>query len=246
MFRDVFVTMLCWVWFILGYFLFFSWRYPLYAMVAKDPEFVFQRLNSSFFRVLFRIIKCTVPGYRVDVASEVTAIRSAVIVCNHLSYLDPLLLIALFERHRTIAKARFFTMPVFGWLIRRAGYFPAHGEGKYARIMIQQIETMKDFLRKGGNLFVFPEGTRSRDGRVGKLNRGALKIARLCGAPIYVLRLAHTDELFPPGNFFFRTKLTNPISLKLLARVEPCCQGEALSLSVLEQRINEVFSRCDL
>ena len=127
------------------------------------------------------------------------AISSSVIICNHLSYLDPLLLIALFPQQKTIVKTRFFGAPVFGWIITKSGYIPATGEGRFAAMMIRQMETMPAYLKRGGNLFVFPEGTRSRDGKIGKLQVGALKIARINHAPVLVLQICDSDKLFTPG-----------------------------------------------
>jgi len=243
LFSNFFVTILCWTWFIPGFFLFFSWRYLACALFAKEPEHCFQRLNSRFFQVFFHILRNTAPSHRWEIDEEVAAIRSAVIVCNHLSYLDPLLLIALFERHRTLVKARFFTMPVFGWIIKKSGYFPASGKGQFTRLMIRQMESMEDFLANGGNLFIFPEGTRSRDGKIGDLNQGAMKIARLCRAPIYVLQLAHTNNLFTPGRFLFQTRVRNTITLKILDRIEPDYRHHIPSATELEQQVREIYTR---
>ena len=242
-FPDFLVTILCWTWFIPGFFLFFSWRYLACALFAKEQERCFQRLNSRFFQIFFHILRSAAPSHTWEIETEVAAIRSAVIVCNHLSYLDPLLLIALFEQHRTLVKTRFFTMPVFGWIIRKSGYFPASGEGRFTRLMIRQMETMQDFLANGGNLFIFPEGTRSRDGRLGELNQGAMKIARLCKAPIYVLQLENTNNLFIPGRFLFQTSVKNTISLKLLDRIEPDYQHHIPSATELEQQVRERYQR---
>lgn len=239
--NDFFVTMICWAWFTLGFILFFSWRYVACALFAKEPEISFQRLNSRFYRIFFRIVRITAPSHKWKIDDEVMAIRSAVIICNHLSYLDPLLLIALFERHRTIVKTRFFRVPIFGWVIKKAGYFPATGEGKFTRMMIEQMETMETFLQDGGNLFVFPEGTRSRDGMIGNLNLGVLKIARLCRAPVYVLQLAHTNNLFTPGKFLFQTRVKNTISLKIIDRIEPDYQRHTPSAAVVKRRIREAY-----
>lgn len=241
LFSNFFVTILCWTWFIPGFFLFFSWRYLACALFAKEQEQCFQRLNSRFYQVFFWILRSTAPRHTWEIDKEVTTIRSAVIVCNHLSYLDPLLLISLFKRHRTLVKARFFTMPVFGWIIRKSGYFPASGEGQFTQLMIRQMETMVDFLGNGGNLFIFPEGTRSRDGRIGDLNQGAMKIARLCRTPIYVLKLANTDKLFTPGRFLFQTRVRNTISLKILDRIEPDYQHHVPSAAELEQQVREIY-----
>ncbi len=239
---NLLVTLLCWGWFILGFFLFFSWRYLACALFVKEPEPCFQRLNSRFYQVFFRIVRLTAPNHTWEIDKEVPAIRSAVIVCNHLSYLDPLLFIAMFERHRTLVKTRFFSMPVFGWIIKKSGYFPASGGGRFTTMMLEQMQTMERFLHDGGNLFVFPEGTRSRNGRVGHLNKGAMKIARLCRAPIYVLQLAHTDQLFPPGRFLFQTRIKNTISLKIIERIEPDYEHHIPSAAELEQQIMAAYT----
>ena len=57
---------------------------------------------------------------------------------------------------------------------------------------------MGDYLSSGGNLFIFPEGTRSRDGKIGKFNDGAFKIAKRFEAPIKVLQIKNTNGLFTP------------------------------------------------
>jgi len=157
-----------------------------------------------------------------------------------LSYLDPLLLISLLERQKTIVKTKFFKVPILGWVIRNAGYCPADSNGKFARMMIDQVEQMKGYLAGGGNLFVFPEGTRSRDGKIATLNRGALKIARLCRAPVYVLHLCNTEKLFTPGKFLFNTRIKNTISLAIVDRIEPDF-GQELSLTELENRIRQAL-----
>ena len=122
--------------------------------------------------------------------SDIADIRSSVIVCNHLSYLDPLLLIALLDRAKDHCQTGLFHHAHL-WLgapHRRlsSGQRPP---GRFAGLMLAQMENMGAYLAEGGNLFIFPEGTRSRDGSIGALNQGALKIARYCRAPVYVLCL---------------------------------------------------------
>lgn len=239
---DCIGTLVCWAWFLFGFILFFSWRYLIAALFAGDRELAFQRLNSQFYRIFFRLVKVTAPRHRLEIDDKVAAIRSSVIVCNHLSYLDPLLLIALFPLHRTIVKRRFFGMPIFGWIISGSGYLSATSEGPFAKMMIRQMETMAPYLQAGGNLFVFPEGTRSRDGKIGTLNKGAFKIARMCRAPIYVLEIRNTDKLFTPGKFFFNTRIENSISVKIIDRIEPDYQQNAPSIAELEQRVRQAYS----
>jgi len=240
-FIDYTATLLYWGWFIFGFLLFFSWRYLFFALFTKDPEFHFQRLNSQFYRVFFAIVKATSPRQKIVIDEKVAAIKSSVIVCNHLSYLDPLLLITLFPRHRTIVKARFFGIPVFGWIIKKSGYLPATSEGPFARMMIEQMETMRPYLKAGGNFFVFPEGTRSRSGKISKLNKGALKIARMCRAPVYVLKLRNTDKLFTPGKFFFNTRNENVISVTIIDCIEPDYLNDPPSTTELEMQVQQAY-----
>ncbi len=243
---DCIVTLVCWVWFTFGFILFFSWLYLAAALFSKHRELRFQQLNSYFYRVFFKIVKIPCPSHTIHIDKEVEEIQSAVIVCNHLSYLDPLLLIALFPRQKTIVKSRFFEMPIFGMIISRAGYLPDQGNGRFTRMMITQMENMGAYLKSGGNLFVFPEGTRSRDGKFGTLNKGALKIARLCQAPIYVLQLQNTDKLFTPGKFFFNTRVANTISMKIIDCIKPDFINNPPTTAELEQRVLQAYSGSQL
>jgi len=239
---DCIVTLLYWTWFIFGFLLFYSWRYILAALFAEDTELAFQRLNCQFFRIFFTIVGTTAPRHRLEIDEQVRAIRSSVIVCNHLSYLDPLLFISIFQQHKTIVKTRFFTIPIFGRIITGLGYLPATGEGPFAKMMIGQMDKMGQYLQHGGNLFVFPEGTRSRNGKLGELHRGVFKIARLCQAPIYVLEIRNTDKLFTPGKFIFNTRVDNTTSVKLIGCIEPDYQHRPPAASELEQRVRQAYS----
>lgn len=239
---DSVVTLACWTWFIFGFLFFFSWAYLAAAVFAKKPETHFQQLNYYFFRIFFRVVGTTAPRQKFAIDDKIASIRSSVVVCNHLSYLDPLLLIALFPRQKTIVKPRFFSTPIFGWMIKKSGYLPASSEGRFSRLMIEQMESMGSYLNAGGNLFVFPEGTRSRDGKVGNLNQGALKIARMCKAPLYVLQLHNTDKLFTPGKFLFNSRIQNTIRIKIIDHIEPDYHNNPPSTTKLEQQVRQAFS----
>jgi 1-acyl-sn-glycerol-3-phosphate acyltransferase len=237
---DFVVTMICWTYFTLGFVVFFSVRYLAAYLFSPQRALAFQRLTSSFYRGFFRLVRFIAPRHKWKIDEQITDLTSSVIICNHLSYLDPILLISLLKHQKTIVKTKFFKVPIFGWLIRNAGYFPADGEGKFARMMIEQVEQMDSYLAGGGNLFVFPEGTRSRDDEIGSLSQGALKIARLCQVPIFVLRLAGTENLFAPGKFFFNTQVDNIVTLTIVDCIEPDSRSRQ-SLGKLENRIRQAF-----
>lgn len=238
-------TCLLWCYFI-GIGLFFCVFFYLPAtLIHRKREQAFQRLNNLFFRGFFFLVHLLFPMHRWEISPDVTTIRSSIIVCNHLSYLDPLIFIALFRRQKTIVKSKFFTLPVFGWLLQGSGYLPATTEGRFSRIMIMQMEKMADYLDQGGNLFIFPEGTRSRTGRLTSFNRGAFKIARLCKAPVVVVRIANSNKLFTPGTFRFNTANTNTITMHVVGTIPSDTGHAAPSPAKMEEMARQYLHDVD-
>lgn len=238
---DVAVTLVLWFYYSLGFVLFFASFYVAAYLFSTSREKSFQRLNHRFYKGFFFLLRLLVPWNRWLIDDDVPKIRSSVIVCNHVSYLDPILMIALFEKHKTIVKARFFKMPIFRQILGLSGYLPSSSSGRTTNMMVQGLEEMETYLASGGNLFVFPEGTRSRDGKVGRLNMGAFKIARLCKKPIKVLFICNTDKLFQPGKFLFNTCSSNTISVKLLASLEPNYQSSDFSIAKLASEVGSLL-----
>jgi len=236
--KDVSITLVLWGYYTAGFVLFFSPFYLLAFLFAKERSTAFQSLNSRFHDSFFWICRWLIPGHRWQIDPAVRSIRSSIIVCNHISYLDSILLVSLFRRHTTIAKDRLFRIPIFGRLLMLSGYIPSSGGGRFADLLINSLDTIAATLRAGGNVIVFPEGTRSRDGRVGKLQKGAFKIARYCKAPINVLRISNTDRLFIPGKFLFNTCAANTIDLKLIAEIAPDYESSAFSIQQLMARVH--------
>ena len=240
-FSDLIVTLLLWGYFTLGFLIFFSPFYLAAYLFSQNRENSFQRLNHKFCEGFFFLIRVFIPGQKWRISGEIGSIRSSVIVCNHQSYLDPLLFISLFPRHKTIVKSTFFRVPVFGWMLKQSGYVPSTSEGKLSELMIERFDTMDDFLASGGNLFIFPEGTRSPDGSIGRLNKGAFKIARLCRTPIEVLYVNNTNKLFTPGKFLFNTMVANTITIEQIAGIEPDYQSESFTISELMSRVRTLL-----
>jgi len=238
---DLGVTLTCWLYFTLGFLVLFAPRYIVSGLFSSRKEEAFQRYNRAFYRGFFSLLQIIAPRQRWEIDDRIASLRGAVIVCNHRSYLDPLLLIAQLERATTIVKSVFFTLPIFGWVIRIAGYLPATATGRFAGLVLARMEAMPAYLAAGGTLFVFPEGTRSRDGQVGTLNQGALKIARQCRVPVHVLRLENTERLFTPGVFLFAASRPNVIRLRLSDTI-PAEELES-SLIDLGNRIRRAMER---
>jgi 1-acyl-sn-glycerol-3-phosphate acyltransferase len=240
-FADPFLTLIYWSYFTLGYIIFFSPFYVGTAVFFKNRERIFQQLNHLFYRGFFFLVGKITPGLSIHIQDQVLSIRSSVIVSNHVSYLDPILLISLYGMQKTIVKSVFFRLPIFGWVIKNSGYLPSETGYDLNTLMIEQIEGMEAYLASGGNLFIFPEGTRSRDGKIGGLNKGAFKIARRCRAPISVLFIQNTDRLFRPEKFLFNTCIPNTIKIELIGNIIPDDQRPLPGISRLMNEVRDMM-----
>lgn len=245
-FVDVPVTFICWGYFIFAFLFFFFFFYLGSFCFSSDKEKSFQYLNYRFFKGFLTLLRTLAPSHRWLIDRRVKDIRGSIIVCNHLSYLDPLLFISLLPQSKSIVKTKFFSAPVFGLLLDVSGYLPSTTEGKYAGKMIEQIESMGAFFESGGNLFVFPEGTRSSGTNVERLHKGVFKIARMYQCPIHVLSLRGTDNLFTPGQFFFNTTLQNSITLQELEIITAEPTKGKMTVSMLHEKVQKAFEQAAL
>ncbi len=230
---DLIITLILWGYYTIGFVVLFAPFYACARLFSTDVTLAFQRLNASFYRWFFVLLRFLVPACRWQVDPTVKTIRGAVIVANHVSYLDPILLISFFPRHTTIVKRRLFRIPLYDRVLRLSGYIPSSADGSLAELMLASMEKMPAFLSGGGNLIIFPEGTRSRDGQIGPLNKGAFKVARMCKAPIHVLYVKNTERLLRPGQFLFDTRSANTVCVEHLACIAPRYDDPGFSLSAL-------------
>ena len=241
-FYSFIATLLLWSWFLgVGIFFVVFLYVPAFVIFA-DREQIFQRLNARFFSSFLALVRWLFPMHEWFLDKQLAQIKGAVIVCNHRSYLDPLILISLFSRQKTIVKTRFFSFPVFGWLLRVSGYLPATSQGRFAKMMLARMETMASFLQQGGIVFIFPEGTRARDEHLVAFQPGAFKIARLCQAPVAVVKIENSDALFPPGRFLFSGSSREPITLSLVGILKPDYCHDPPSASQLKEQVCSLLS----
>jgi 1-acyl-sn-glycerol-3-phosphate acyltransferase len=238
---DLFITLLLWSYFLFGSIFFFFLLYiPAYLFAGKRVT-AFQNLNHLHMKNFFTLTRWLVPRTTFAVQKEVREIRSSVIVCNHLSYLDPILLISLLPRLRTIVKNTFFKVPFFGWLLKNSGYVPSAPREMLGPAMINNLESIKEHLTAGGNLFVFPEGTRSRNGNLAPFNKGVFSIARYCDAPLKLIFIKDTNKLFRPGSFSFNTRSLNKVSVELIGSLEPDYQRNDFSISAVADQARRLY-----
>jgi len=236
------LTLGLWVYFMLGYLvLMFVLFIPCYSRL-KAVDAVLQKSFHLHLKVFFALVNRLSPGVRFAVSEDVRNLRSSIIACNHLSYLDPILLVSLFPRQTTIVKNTFFSVPIFGWFLRKAGYVPSSPTEMYGPAMINHLEDIKRQLAAGGNLFVFPEGTRGRRGRIAPFNRGVFSIARYCSTGVKMVLIRNTERLFRPGSFSFDTRGKFTVSMELIGSLTPD-QLKNASISASADQARSLFER---
>ncbi len=122
-----------------------------------------------------------------------------VIASNHQSYIDPVLLGGGLERRLSfMARDTLFDFPLFGGVIRRVGAFPVRREGVGKEGLQEAVRR----LRSGEAVVVFPEGTRSRTGEIGRMKDGAGLLSRLADVPVVPAAVSGTYEVWPRGRPF--------------------------------------------
>jgi 1-acyl-sn-glycerol-3-phosphate acyltransferase len=143
--------------------------------------------------VLVRVVPFMAP---VRVESGPQKIPSpCIIVANHNSAIDPYLFGAL-PIENCFVTSWPFKIPVYGPLMRLAGYINiADGWETILQLGAQR-------LREGASLSIWPEGHRSRDGRLGRFRKGAFQLAFETGYPILPVSIIGSDRILPPGRRF--------------------------------------------
>lgn len=127
----------------------------------------------------------------------------AILCANHLSMLDPILVPLLLERPIVfLAKSEYFHTGPSRWLFDSLGVVPVAREGGSAARA--SLDRGTEVLRSGGLLCLFPEGTRSPDGRLYRGKTGPIRLALHTGAPIVPVGLSGTREVIPPHTFLPR------------------------------------------
>jgi len=147
---------------------------------------------------------CGVLGLKIEVSGREAVDRKAshIYMANHLSFLDgPLLFGLVPQRVRVILKKQVFRIPVVGQGMRYVGFVPVDRKG--VRGGKKSIDRAAALMRERGySYLIFPEGTRSRDGRIQAFRRGGFFLALASGASIVPVSIAGTYELMPRGTLF--------------------------------------------
>ena len=138
-------------------------------------------------------------------AERVPLDRAYVYMSNHQSHLDiPVLYASLpSPTIRMLAKTELFRIPVWGQGLRAAEFVEVDRSNHQRAVA--SIEQAARLIRDGVSVYLAPEGTRSRDGSIGKLKKGGFHLALGTGAPIVPVAIRGTFDILPRGGKVMQT-----------------------------------------
>jgi 1-acyl-sn-glycerol-3-phosphate acyltransferase len=147
---------------------------------------------------LLAILATVLVRWRATGQGNVPATGGVLLVSNHLSFLDVILLgLPLRRPLNYVARSTLF-VSILGWFIRSVGAFPIQREGMGASGMKETLRR----LRAGGIVTLFPEGTRSYDGQLGPLKPGIAVLVQRVGVPVVPAGVAGMFEVWPRSRPF--------------------------------------------
>jgi len=177
---------------------------------------------QTFFHLYF--------GLKRTGLKQIPKTGAVIIASNHRSFLDPFIIGTLARRPmHYVAKREIFANPVVAWFLSSLGAFPvARGQGD-----TEMIRTAKDLLSRGEIVLIFPEGTRTRPGPLGRARRGVGRLALETGAPVVPIAVIGTEAVRKGWRIRphrVRVKIGEPVTFPKVEEASP-----ELARSVTEQ-----------
>jgi 1-acyl-sn-glycerol-3-phosphate acyltransferase len=165
--------------------------------------------------VLVRIM----PIWKFSIEGRGKAVKgnTYVIISNHQSLLDILLINCLRYRFKWISKVENIKVPVLGWYLRMAGYITIDRGNEESKV--DMLERSLNCLKEGISIMLFPEGTRSQGREIGFFKRGAFQLALQANVPILPVLIDGTGGILPKHGLIFG--IGHKIKIKVLDPVQP-------------------------
>lgn len=212
----------------------------LNALVAA---YIFYLVPEYLLRFLAFILTRCIYRFRVFEGEHIPTEGPAILICNHVSFMDPVLMAAASPRPiRFIMDHRVFASPVLGLVFRLAKTIPIAPQREDPQIYESAFVTAREVLNSGELLAIFPEGAITRDGKIAEFKGGIIKILQANPVPVVPMAL---QNLW--GSFFsridgramscpFRRGLFNSVKLVVGAPLAP----EEASLAHLQSLVKKL------
>jgi 1-acyl-sn-glycerol-3-phosphate acyltransferase len=172
----------------------------LYALISGDINPLYNISNR------LAILGVRLVGVKIEIRGmeNLEAGRNYIFMANHTSNLDPpVLLPTIPGRCSVLVKKELYRVPVLGTGMKMASLVPVDRSDREAAI--ESVNAATAVLRQGLHMLIFPEGTRSRDGRLLPFKKGPFHLAIDSGVFVAPVTLLGTYELWPKSRFALRS-----------------------------------------
>jgi 1-acyl-sn-glycerol-3-phosphate acyltransferase len=165
---------------------------------------VISRFAWSMIYIMGNVRKKVIKDLREDFS------KPAIVICNHQSVLDILVTIMLSPRLILLTNNWVWNSPVFGFVVRMAEYYPV------ARGIENSIELLENRIKQGYSIVIFPEGTRSIDGKIHRFHKGAFYLAEKLQLDILPVLIHGTGYTMSKNDLLLKD---GSITIKYLPRI---------------------------
>lgn len=178
--------------------------------------------DSKFYRALLDgsttvILWCLGVRYKISGEEKFPETGNFLFISNHRSNYDPIIQWTVFKRYKLsfISKKENFKIPFYGRIIHRCCFMPI--DRKSPRKAMETVNRAAKLLIETGNsVGVYPEGKRSKEGRLLPFHAGVLKVAQKAGKPVVVSTIEGTENIFRNIKRFRKTVVT----IKILETID--------------------------
>ena len=214
----VLLSIWCWGIFASGVVVWSLTVFPIAVVLAWFHPPIRHRVTDATQATVALYVRL-LPFIRVEVDARARTDATKVLVVNHQSFIDPLIVFAAEPRVRGPARGYLLRTPFLRTYLEFAGFYVSdRGAPAPLEHMRQSAE---EAMAAGGSLLFYPEGTRSKTGEMDRFLGGAFRLAEeydLCIQPVVVEGL---DRAFPSGSAIVRTRWRFPVRVRYLAPILP-------------------------
>jgi 1-acyl-sn-glycerol-3-phosphate acyltransferase len=209
----------------------------LWALTAPfDERRVLLHRFTCFWGSLYTWLNPAWP-VRIEGRERIRRGEAYVMVANHLSLLDILVLFRLFTHYKWVSKIENFRIPFIGWNMSLNRYIKLR-RGDRASV-VKMMKACRETLESGNSIMMFPEGTRSPTGRMRSFKPGAFELALESGRPILPLVIRGTSDALPKRGFVLRGR--HPIRVDILDEI-PYESFRGESVEGLTERVRSLIA----
>ena len=232
------LSLLFWTFLTVSSILLFPVAVLIWAVtVAFDRRLVLLHRFTCFWASLYTWFNPAWP-VTVEGREKIRDDRAYVIVANHQSLIDIFVLFRIFRHFKWVSKIENFRVPCIGWNMRLNRYIELRrGDHESVLRMMQACERT---LGEGSSIMMFPEGTRSQDGRLRAFKPGAFSLALSTRSPLLPILLEGTGNALPKRGFVLRGR--HPIRLRVLDEI-PYESFASKSVEELTTQVRNLFAK---